>query len=185
MSPEQVRGAAVDHRCDIFSYGIVLHEMLTGRRVFIGGLVRRNDERHPQGGTARAAGTAPPVLRQIVTRCLEKQPDERFESIRDVAYALESICLQTERTTAAVGSTPNQSLLRRLISLSLAAGFGATLVAGAWWWFGRRVKLNHCAGWTYRTVAPRHGFEPRFTAPKAAVLPLDDRGSTRKGRPPV
>ena len=39
-----------------------------------------------------------------------------------------------------------------------------------------RVKLNHCAGWTYGTVAPRHGFEPRFTAPKAAVLPLDDRG---------
>ena len=39
-----------------------------------------------------------------------------------------------------------------------------------------RVKLNHCAGSTYRTLAPRHGFEPRFTAPKAAVLPLDDRG---------
>lgn len=45
---------------------------------------------------------------------------------------------------------------------------------------GARVKLSARLGSTYRTVAPRHGFEPRFTAPKAAVLPLDDRGKYRR-----
>src|ERR1700683_251850 len=94
MSPEQVRGAAIDHRSDIFSFGSILYEMLRGQRAF-----KRNtgaetmtailNEDPPEFS---ASGTAPaPALERIVRHCLEKQPGQRFQSAHDIAFDLESL----------------------------------------------------------------------------------------------
>jgi len=91
MSPEQVRGAVADHRSDIFSLGALLYEMLTGERAF-----RRESDVETMMAILRedpleasAAGKAlPPELEEIVGHCLEKSPEERFQSARDLAFAL-------------------------------------------------------------------------------------------------
>jgi Tol biopolymer transport system component len=93
MSPEQVRGMAVDHRTDIFSFGAVLYEMLTGQRAFKGATgadtmmaVLREDP-PPLSGVDRGV---PPALERLVHHCLEKNPAERFQSARDLAFHLEA-----------------------------------------------------------------------------------------------
>src|SRR6266508_1964452 len=90
MSPEQVRGSAADHRSDIFSLGALLYEMLTGERAF-----RRESDVETMMAILRedpleaAAGKAlPSELEEIVGHCLEKSPEERFQSARDLAFAL-------------------------------------------------------------------------------------------------
>jgi serine/threonine protein kinase/tetratricopeptide (TPR) repeat protein len=94
MSPEQVRGEHVDSRSDIFSLGCLLFEVLTGRRAFQGetsqdtAMAILNRDPDP---IVTHRHDVPPGLEVIVRRCLEKQPDERFESARDVAFALQAI----------------------------------------------------------------------------------------------
>ena len=90
MSPEQVRGQQVDHRSDLFSLGIVLYEMATGTRPFAGGsavetmnAILTDDVPEP----AEAERALPAGLAQVIRHCLEKQPDERFQSARDLAFA--------------------------------------------------------------------------------------------------
>ncbi|MBI2835760.1 MAG: serine/threonine-protein kinase [Acidobacteria bacterium] len=94
MAPEQVRGQTVDARADIFAFGAVLYEMLSGRRAFVGETpadtmtaILRNDP--PDIATINAA--LPAALDRIVRRCLEKQPSERFQSARDLAFAIEAV----------------------------------------------------------------------------------------------
>jgi len=87
MSPEQVRGDVVDHRSDVFSLGLVLHEMLTGTRAFRG----RNGPEVMASILRDAAPPLPdvdPALARIVEHCLEKAPEDRFQSAQDVAFAL-------------------------------------------------------------------------------------------------
>ncbi len=91
MSPEQVRGAVVDHRSDIFSFGVILYEMLSGQRAFqrhsdIETLMAILKEEPPQ--LEGASGLVTPELADIVGHCLEKSPAERFQSARDLAFAL-------------------------------------------------------------------------------------------------
>jgi len=94
MAPEQVRGESVDARTDIFAFGAVLYEMLSGRRAF----------RRPTSAETMAAvlkedppeltGTQLPIssaLERIVHRCLEKSPEQRFQSAKDLAFALEAL----------------------------------------------------------------------------------------------
>ena len=91
MSPEQVRGEAVDSRTDIFSLGAVLHELLSGERAFPGaslvesGYAILNQEPPP------LPASVPPGVAQVVVRCLEKEPDRRFQSATDLAFALEVV----------------------------------------------------------------------------------------------
>jgi serine/threonine protein kinase len=94
MSPEQVRGRAVDHRSDIFSFGAILYEMLSGSRAFredsgveTMNAILKND---PPDLSSRLANV-PPALNRLVRRCLEKNPDERFRSAHDVAFALDAL----------------------------------------------------------------------------------------------
>jgi serine/threonine-protein kinase len=102
MSPEQVRGKEVDHRTDIFALGTILYEMLSGRRAF-----RRDSAVETMNAILKeeppdislAEGSIPPALALIVRRCLEKTPEERFQSARDLGFALESI--SAERREAA------------------------------------------------------------------------------------
>jgi TolB-like protein len=91
MAPEQVRGEVADHRADVFAFGAVLYEMLAGRRPFDRATraetmtaILREDA--PRLTTVRS--TVPPALEQVVEHCLEKRPEDRFQSARDLAFAL-------------------------------------------------------------------------------------------------
>ncbi len=94
MSPEQVRAQPVDHRSDIFSFGAVLYEMLSGKRAFRGASAVETmnailkEDPPPLTETNRQL---PPGLERIVSHCLEKSPDERFQSARDIAFDLEQL----------------------------------------------------------------------------------------------
>ena len=93
MSPEQVRGRPADHRSDLFSFGAILHEMLTGRRTFKGesGVETMNAVLNGEPSPILEVNPqVPPLLERIVRRCLEKDPENRFQSARDLAFALEA-----------------------------------------------------------------------------------------------
>ena len=94
MSPEQLRGKAVDHRSDIFSVGAILYEMLTGCRAFRGEtevdtITAVLREEPPAINLEQAS--IPVSFQQIVRHCLEKEPENRFQSARDLAFALETL----------------------------------------------------------------------------------------------
>jgi serine/threonine protein kinase len=89
MSPEQARGGALDHRTDIFSFGVVLYEMLSGARPFVGlshaDVMRAIREDDPP----KLPVAVPPELDRTVRRCLEKDPANRFQSMqRPIALAV-------------------------------------------------------------------------------------------------
>ena len=106
MSPEQVRGQSIDHRSDIFSFGAVLYEMLAGKRAF-----QRNSSVEALNAILTdeppdlpASDGAASALDRVVRHCMEKQPEQRFQSARDVAFALEGVTNRSGQTTAIVGS---------------------------------------------------------------------------------
>ena len=94
MAPEQVRGQAVDHRADIFALGVLLYEMVTGRRAFardtppetLTAILREDVAESPL-----SARQTPPPLSRIIRRCVEKNPSGRFQSALDLAFALEAL----------------------------------------------------------------------------------------------
>src|SRR5260370_35504263 len=93
MSPEQVRGAPLDYRSDIFSFGCVLYEMSTGRRAFqAGSSVETMNAilREEPGELETGQASLPPALGTIVRRCLEKRPGQRFKYETRLAVALPS-----------------------------------------------------------------------------------------------
>jgi len=108
MSPEQCRGASIDARSDIFSFGAVLYEMISGKRAFRGDTPADTissilKEEPPD--LATAGRDVPPLLERIVHHCLEKDPSARFQSARDIAFALEALSSISSSATA-VMSTP-------------------------------------------------------------------------------
>lgn len=104
MSPEQVRGQRVDYRSDVFALGLILYEMLSGRRAFHGdsaietlNAILKDDPPELSGSD----GQINPALERVVLHCLEKNPAQRFQSAGDVAFALESWSgLSSSRTMA-------------------------------------------------------------------------------------
>jgi len=133
MAPEQLRGQDVDHRSDIFAFGAVLYEMLAGRRAFQGATpadtasaVLKED---PPELTATATSHVPPSLDRIVRRCLEKNPDERFQSARDVAFALEAMS-GSGSGAASMALAPVVPIRRWPRRLAFAVGAPALLSAG-------------------------------------------------------
>ena len=134
MSPEQVRGQKVDHRSDIFSFGVVLYEMLTGRRAFQGdsavetmnAILKEDPKPAGDGGPP-----LPPGLDRIVLHCLEKSPEERFQSARDVAFDIEALSGTSSQSamTAAAGKRRSWVLPTAAALLAAAAGIGL-FVAG-------------------------------------------------------
>ncbi|MFZ3363699.1 MAG: protein kinase, partial [Candidatus Acidiferrales bacterium] len=107
MSPEQCRGATIDARSDIFSFGAVLYEMISGKRAFRGDTTADTissilkEEPPDLSATGR---DVPPLLERIVHHCLEKDPAARFQSARDIAFALEALS-SVSSAAGAAGAT--------------------------------------------------------------------------------
>ena len=132
MSPEQVRGQLVGHRSDIFSLGAILYEMLSGKRAFEGktaadtmsAILKEEPAELSTSGRSLA-----PALGRVVDRCLEKDPAERFQSARDLAFNLELLGREETGSGAAVtlpASKGRRWLIAILGGLALfgAAGLG-------------------------------------------------------------
>ena len=151
MSPEQVKGLVADHRSDLFSFGAILYEMLSGKRAFRGetsvetmSAILKEDPTE----FAVANRSVPPALDRIVRHCLEKNPEERFQSARDVAFALGAL---SDSGSAAAGT------LR----------IGARPAWGRWVRLAAELAL---LGATLSLLLARHSEKPGFSV-QAAILP--------------
>jgi Tol biopolymer transport system component len=138
MAPEQIRGLAVDQRADMFAFGAVLYEMLSGTRAFKGETAADTmtailSKEPPELDLTRLS--IPPALDRIVRRCLEKDPELRFQSANDLAFALETLtAAATGSGVAAVPTVP----LRRKWTVVLPWGLAAiAIVAAAVLWLTR------------------------------------------------
>src|SRR5579863_6876169 len=134
MSPEQLRGKAVDHRSDIFSVGAILYEMLTERRAFRGEtevdtITAVLRETPAQINLDESA--VPVAFQQIVLHCLEKEPENRFQSARDLAFALDTLAdASGDRKPARVRGSKQKFLLGTVAGILLA---GAVLLLWGPW----------------------------------------------------
>ncbi len=138
MSPEQVRAQPVDHRSDIFAFGAVLYEMLSGRRAFRGASSVETmnailKEEPPE--LSQTDRNLPPALERIVAHCLEKSPEERFQSARDVAFDLDQ--LSGSSGQAPVTGSAGLPVRWRRVALVSGLGFGCGLL-GYWAGPGRQ-----------------------------------------------
>ena len=134
MAPEQVRARAVDGRADLFAFGAVLYEMLTGTRAFqrdtpADTMTAILKEDPPELATVRA--DLPPALDRIVRHCLEKNPAERFQSARDVAFALDALSGSAPTTTAGAVSGGSATSARRRIGMREAIAWAIAAIAVA------------------------------------------------------
>ncbi len=123
MSPEQVEAKEADARSDIFSFGAILYEMISGNKAFAGTTAAM-----VMSAVMRETPPSiePPALNRIVKRCLEKDPDNRFQNARDVKHALEDLQV-TEPLTSQSTSSRKWMLATAVLSLALGAAGIAVL----------------------------------------------------------
>ncbi|MEW6363835.1 MAG: serine/threonine-protein kinase [Acidobacteriota bacterium] len=137
MAPEQLEGKTADARCDLWALGCVLYEMTTGKRAFEGksqaSLIAAILKETPRP-VSELQPLAPPALERIVNRCMEKDPDERFQSARDLAFDLHGVAESSSSSigegTRAVAAPPAR---RRWIWMAITlASVGVAVVALIW-----------------------------------------------------
>ncbi|MGK2858297.1 MAG: protein kinase domain-containing protein [Thermoanaerobaculia bacterium] len=190
MAPEQVRGQVADQRSDIFACGVVLYEMLSGKRAFDGrssadtaSAILREDPAELSGEHLRI----PLAVERIVRRCLEKEPSQRFQSARDLAFALEAVeGSSTSSGNIASIEGPHEKRGRRLpIALLLIA----IVAAAAAYYAGLRhappppdvstVPVTESAKFTSLTFRPLIVFEAAFSPDQRTVIfSASEDGST-------
>ncbi len=140
MSPEQVRGQASDHRSDIFSLGVMLYEMLAGKPAFVAesavevmhAIVHNDPEPLPD--------TVPNGLQAIVARCMEKKPGQRFQSARDLAFALRSLSNNSGVGLPRIARKSKFSLWPALAAAFAVAAIGVTYL---WMQKPEGIELNN------------------------------------------
>jgi eukaryotic-like serine/threonine-protein kinase len=137
MAPEQVRGSTIDSRTDIFAFGAVLYEMISGQRAF-----RRDTAAETMTAILKddppelseMAHPVSPGLERIVRRCLEKQPEQRFQSAKDLAFALEALTGTTSKTAANAAIAGDARRPRWPLFVAVAAALGLVLGAASAWY---------------------------------------------------
>jgi serine/threonine protein kinase/Tol biopolymer transport system component len=135
MSPEQVRGAVADPRSDLFSLGAVLFELATGQRAFVRDTAAETMTAILKDDVPEAAIEAlPPALARIIRHALEKEPNDRFQSARDFAFALRAYQDSTSSgpgSGAVIAATPPRSMSRRELVAWSIAGIAIAVTAAA------------------------------------------------------
>ncbi len=164
MAPEQVRGETVDARADLFAFGAVLYEMLTGQRAF-----RRDTAaetmtailRDDPPDLSQLRADLSPALDRIVRHCLEKDPAQRFEGARDIAFALETLSGSSPATTVHPVTTAAGPAGRRSSrTLVIVVVAGSAIGAGLFFWGWRNAAPAN----TTRTAPIAIGTATQLTA---------------------
>ena len=179
MSPEQVRARDIDHRSDVFSFGAILYEMLSGKRAFVRdstadtmSAILKEDPPEVSG----VVSGVPPSLERVMRHCLEKNPEQRFQSARDLAFDLEmvsGISTASAAQPAEIRKSPGRAIQVGLALLAIVLALGAAYS------MGRRASRNETVP-SVKAVAPpsfkrltfRRGFvtNARFTADGQSVV---------------
>lgn len=167
MSPEQIDGREADTRSDIFSFGAVLYEMVTGQRAFNGddlGTIRSAILKSELPAIASWQPRVPPAVDEIIGRCLAKDPDQRWQTANDVRHALEHV-------SGPLGQVPSESTWpatgRRLKWLAGVIVIAAFAAPGAWF--------------LSRTRQPAPATAPAASSIRSiAVLPLESRSADQE-----
>src|SRR5438552_2336245 len=180
MSPEQVRGEKADARSDIFSFGVVLYEMLSGNQAFAGpspadraSAILKEDPPDLQAG----GRNIPASLDRIVRHCLEKNPEERFQSARDLAFHLESTSSVSEPSAAVLASLQERRPLR---TLWLVLAFLALAIGGALWLRGKTQSGPKTVKFLRLTDYVGLEESPSFSPDGKAVAFVCDSNETRQ-----
>ena len=180
MSPEQLRGQPSDARGDLFSFGVVLYEMLSGRRPFQGetavdtiSAVLREDP--PE--LVATGGEVPPILERIVRHCLEKDPAARFQSARDVEFGLESLSISSSSSPSPVTSARSRKTWLIAAALGLAA---AGLATWAIFTRSRQTVQNPLSNAQFTPLTNLQGSEtdPAISPDGKFVAFISDRSGT-------
>ena len=173
MSPEQAKGLPADHRSDIFAFGVVLYEMLTGRQPFHGEtapdvlasvLVREAD-------ITRLPADVNPRLTELVRRCLEKQPKRRWQAIGDVRAELEAVALAPR--TVPGDAHPRLPLWQRALPAVMSAIVIGTMAAAAAWYLKPFPAAPVPLVARFSIPVP----EPQFAAQGRSVVAISPDGS--------
>ena len=155
MSPEQARGRAVDKRADIWAFGAVVYEMLTGRKAFEGETVSDTLAavlmRDPDWSALPAA--TPPAVRRVLKRCLDRNPKTRFHDVADARLEMDETIETSPAVAAPAASSPR-------------------LVGGAGWIVAAAVAAIAALGWWRAVSAPRTPPPPRTAF--AVAIPAGD-----------
>ena len=142
MSPEQVEGRPTDHRSDVFSFGCVLYEVVAGTRAFAGHSTIETLHRIATVDPASVVstiGSAPPELQRIVGKCLDRDPDDRYQSLKETAIDLRGLLRHLESGSAMRAETPRAAsgsrrwlpLAGAAVLLALAVGIVGWTLAGS------------------------------------------------------
>jgi eukaryotic-like serine/threonine-protein kinase len=167
MSPEQAEGKKVDARSDIFSFGALLYEMVTSRRAFQGdsklstlSAILRDEPK----AASQVADGVPRELERVITRCLRKNPDRRFQAMPDLKVALEELKEESDSGTLGVAAAVPRRRNRRLVwAIALLAV--AALLVGAVWFVRSTSKapeavLHPVPLTTYQGIQEEPSFSP-------------------------
>ncbi len=164
MSPEQVRGQNVDHHSDIFSLGAILYEMISGKRAFKGdtgvetmsAILKEDPPELSESGL-----NVTPGLDRIVRHCLEKEPGQRFQSARDLAFDLESLSSLSGAAKPVTGShLASATRFRTPLLIAIPA---LLLVAAAAFWAGHATRKPSAPVFTRLTFRGGHVGAARFS----------------------
>jgi eukaryotic-like serine/threonine-protein kinase len=182
MAPEQVRGRKADVRSDIFSFGAILYEMLSGKRAFHGDSAADTMSailREDPPDLSLTNQNLPPGLERIVRHCLEKNPEQRFQSARDLAFDLESLSGLSAPGARPIAAKPGPSrrgLLGAAAVAVLAAAIAASYLAGR-----RAERRSAPAGPSFSQLTFRQQpiFKARFAPDgKTIVFSAATKGNT-------
>lgn len=133
MSPEQAKGLVADRRSDVFALGCVLYEMVTGKRAFPGNSQAESLSailRDDPPAMSLSGRQVPVVLQSVVSRCLEKDPDQRFQSARDLAFTLQSVTVDGTAVSGFMAPPRQTRRLPRRALATLAIVAATALVVG-------------------------------------------------------
>jgi serine/threonine protein kinase len=194
MSPEQSKGKPVDARTDLFALGVVLYELLTGERPFRGSTaveVLIAVDRDPYPPPSAINPRVSPDLDRLVARCLEKRPDDRFATCRDLIDALSNVSLENAENPAAAfpAARPETSLpstlnaRRSRFRLAIPLGAAGLLVAGAGLWIARSNR-NQIADTRAETAPPTSANPNPAPIPSSTQSPAPETSPIAAPPPP-